>query len=166
MSQELDDLKNEADSLGITYSTNIGVAKLQEKVDAYYKQESEVNSQPVVKDEPQKEEKVSGKPKTIEQIREEAVMKGRMIIAQSVKESRELDVVKIVMVDKREASTATSAYFNNGIDAMRVPLDVFVEMPKGLIAMAESAKATIHVESNGVTTPKDVKKYVVEYKNK
>ena len=80
------------------------------------------------------------------------------------RESRKTQVVRLTMVDKREASTATDAYFNNGTLATRVPLDTWVEMPNGLIELAEIAKAVIHVESNGVTMPKLTKKYVVDYK--
>ena len=79
-------------------------------------------------------------------------------------ENRKTKIVKIAMVDKRESAYATSAYFSTGDIAMRVPLDIWVEMPIILIKMAEDAQALVHIESGGLTTSKFQKKYVVEYK--
>lgn len=87
------------------------------------------------------------------------------IIAAQRKKNAESVVVKVTMVDKREASTATSAYFNNGTFGMRVPLDTFVEMPRILVMQAEKAKALTHIQTDSGSIPKLQKKYVVEYKN-
>jgi len=80
------------------------------------------------------------------------------------RENMQTKVVKIAMVDKREASTATHAYFSTGNIAMNIPLDVFVEMPKILIKQAEESMALVHVDNNGTTIPKLQKRYVIEYK--
>ena len=154
MEKTIDDLKLEADTLGIQYSPNIGAGKLQAKIDEYYENESKVTTIEVPSESPTV--KITDK--------EKARLEALKVIKEQERENAMPVVVKITMVDKREASTATEAYFNNGDYAIRVPLDVFVEMPKALVAMAEGAKALIHMEVNGVTVPKMTKKYVVEYK--
>lgn len=151
----LEDLKLEATSLGITYSAAIGYDKLKAKVDEFYDSESIANSVPVEV----KKDVAEDKPAEVTS-REEALA----VIAKQKRAGKQTQVVKITMVDKREASSATSGYFNNGDIAMRVPLDEFVEMPQYLIDQAETARALTHVEINGVTTPKYTKKFVVEYK--
>ena len=145
MEKSFEELKQEADELGLTYSPNIGKAKLEEKIEQRYK-ETEESSE------------VSTKGALA--ARKEALK----IIAEQIVENKKTKVVKITMVDKREASTATHAYFSNGDVSLNIPLDVWVEMPNILIQLAEEARAVIHVDSNGITEPKLTKKYVVEYK--
>lgn len=159
MEKTIEELKLEADTLGIQYSPNIGAGKLQAKIDEYYEAESKAASIAVPM-ESTKEDSKSGKETKTANSRIEALR----IIKEQEAENSKTEIVKITMVDKREASTATEAYFNNGDLAMRVPLDVFVEMPKALIEMAKTAEALIHMEVNGLTVSKMTKKYVVEYK--
>ena len=155
MERTLEEIKEEADALGIKYSANIGAAKLQEKIDEYdAKLDTEVNG--VVEPVKVAAEVIPGKKMT--------EIEARLAIKALEDENRKTKVVKIAMVDKRESAYATSAYFSTGDIAMRVPLDVFVEMPIILIKMAEEAQALVHIESGGLTTSKFQKKYVVEYK--
>lgn len=166
--EELLNLKNEADALGISYSANIGAKTLQGKIDEFYKNESKSAdiAVEVVEEVPEEEtkavkpgiEKVDGSVDLIED--------AAAVIAKQKKTNNELVVVKIAMVDKREASTATSAYFSNGNVGMRIPLDTFVEMPKILVRQAEKAQALAHQKIDGVSgsVPKLTKKYVIEYK--
>lgn len=145
MEKSFEELKQEADELGLTYSPNIGKAKLEEKIEQRYKEieeSSEVSTKGALA------------------ARKEALK----IIAEQIVENKKTKVVKLTMVDKREASTATHAYFSNGDVSLNIPLDVWVEMPNILIQLAEEARAVIHVDSNGITEPKLTKKYVVEYK--
>ena len=155
MERTLEELKEEADALGIKYSANIGAAKLQEKIDEYdAKLDTEVNG--VV--EPVKVAVDVTPGKKLSEV------EARLEIKNLEDANKLCKVVKISMVDKRESAYATSAYFSTGDSAMRVPLDVFVEMPIILIKMAEDAQALVHIESGGITTSKFQKKYVVEYK--
>ena len=155
MERTLEELKEEADALGIKYSANIGAAKLQEKIDEYdAKLDTEVNG--VVEPVKVAADVTSGK--------KMSEIEAKLAIKALEDENKKTKVVKIAMVDKRESAYATSAYFSTGDIAMRVPLDVFVEMPVILIQMAEEAQALVHVESGGLTTSKFQKKYVVEYK--
>lgn len=152
MEKSFEELKQEADELGLTYSPNIGKAKLEEKIEQKYK-EIEESSDSV-------ESNTRVSTKSTLATRKEALK----IIAEQIAENKKTKVVKITMVDKREASTATHAYFSNGDVSLHIPLDVWVEMPNILIQLAEEAKAVTHVDSNGITEPKLTKKYVVEYK--
>ena len=152
MEKSFEELKQEADELGLTYSPNIGKAKLEEKIEQKYKEIEESS------DSVESNTRVSTKGALA--TRKEALK----IIAEQIAENKKARVVKITMVDKREASTATHAYFSNGDVSLNIPLDVWVEMPNILIQLAEEAKAVTHVDSNGVTEPKLTKKYVVEYK--
>ena len=152
MEKSFEELKQEADELGLTYSPNIGKAKLEEKIEQKYKEIEESS------DSVESNTRVSTKGALA--ARKEAIK----IIAEQIAENKKTKVVKITMVDKREASTATHAYFSNGDVSLHIPLDVWVEMPNILIQLAEEAKAVTHVDSNGITEPKLTKKYVVEYK--
>lgn len=155
MEKTIEDLKLEADTLGITYSGNIGIAKLQEKIDAFYEAESKTATIAEVKEEDTSEDKTPTRFRGVKDA-----------IRQLEIDNAKTEVVKLTMIDKREASTATDAYFSNGNYAMRVPLDVWVEMPKILIDMAEKAKGMVHMETDMGSIPKLAKKYVVEYKNR
>ena len=152
MEKSFEELKQEADELGLTYSPNIGKAKLEEKIEQRYKEIEESS------DSVESNTRVSTKGALA--TRKEALK----IIAEQIVENKKTKVVKITMVDKREASTATHAFFSNGDVSLHIPLDVWVEMPNILVQLAEEARAVIHVDSNGITEPKLTKKYVVEYK--
>ena len=155
MDKTIEELKEEADALGIKYSANIGAAKLQEKIDEYdAKLDTEVNGvvEPVAV-------AADVTPK-----KNMSLIEAKLLIKAQEDENRKTKVVKIAMVDKRESAYATSAYFSTGDIAMRVPLDIWVEIPIILIKMAEEAQALVHIESGGLTSSKFQKKYVVEYK--
>ena len=153
MEKSFEELKQEADELGLTYSPNIGKAKLEEKIEQKYK---EIQEAPDPVESSPKKVSTKGALDT----KKEALR----VIAEQIAENKKARVVKITMVDKREASTATHAYFSNGDVSLNIPLDVWIEMPNILIQLAEEARAVTHVDSNGVTEPKLTKKYVVEYK--
>lgn len=158
MEKTLAELKEEADSLGISYSANIGAAKLQEKIDAHDQKLMDEADEKPVKSEAKVEDKIAKA--------DNPRLAALRVIKEQERLNRETIVVKISMVDKREASYATSAYFNTGSTAMRVPLDEWVEMPKILVHLAETKKSLIHIEKDGTSVPKLQKTYVVEYKDR
>lgn len=158
---EIEALKAEATELGIKFNPNIGADKLQAKIDALKSEDSEEST---ITDKTEKdidEAKIvmghTAVKKAIDP-RQEALL----VIKKQELENRKSIVVKISMVDKIEASTATSWYFGTGSTAMNVPLDTWVEMPKILVEMAEDATSSAHMD--GLDRPKRVKKFVVEYK--
>jgi outer membrane protease len=156
--KDIEDLKNEAEALGVTYSANIGAAKLQAKIDAFYDAESaghkvnevevEIEVAPVVKED-------------IKAVNKQSAI---AIIKEQERINLESVVVKLTMVDRREASTATDAYFSNGDVAMNIPLDTWVEVPRLIAMIADEARAITHMETDSGSVPKAVKKYVIEYK--
>ena len=160
MEKTIEDLKLEADELGITYVKNIGAAKLQAKIDEFYEADSKSADIATTKDE---EDDIAE-----ELTSKSTVAKNKMDAIRIIKEQERVNaesvIVKLTMVDRREASTATDAYFGNGNYGMKVPLDTWVEMPRILVNMAEEAKAIIHKEIDGKSVSSMVKKYVVEYK--
>ena len=161
MEKTLEELKQEADALGIAYSANIGAAKLSTKIEEWYANESAANTDKaeVIEETPAEETKAEATTR-----RANSEIEAKRIIKEQERENLKPVVVKISCVDKREASIATHAYFSTGNVSMNIPLDIFVEMPKILVYMAEDAKALVHTEQNGETIAKLQKKYVVEYK--
>ena len=151
---KLEELKEEATQAGITFNAKIGEAKLQEKLDAFYA-ESEADADIVEKVEVEVV-------KPVKKVDSHAA-----IIKALEQENRKTRIVKITMVDKREASTATDAYLSVGSVSMRVPLDVFVEIPMILIDKAKKDKALIHkrVEDGRYSVPSFSPKYVIDYKD-
>lgn len=159
MERSIEDIKAEADALGLTYPKNIKAETLQAKIDAAYDADS-------------KKYVVEAK-KEVEESKEEVEVKttaatkkksAKEIIKEQERKNLESVIVKITMVDKREASTATNVYFGNGDVAMNVPLDTFVEVPRIIAHLAETAKAVVHVDTPNGAAHKTQKKYVVEYK--
>lgn len=176
----LEELKQEATELGVEFSDRIGAKTLKDRIDKFYEKEAEsadivsvediVEVKEVVADTKAKKRESDLLELDIDEIKKQLVgepaLMHKIVMKKIDIEARKTQIVKLTMVDKREASTATDTYFNNGTLAMRVPLDVYVEMPNGLIEAAEAARSVIHIESNGVTTYKYTKKFVVDYKNK
>ena len=154
MEKTLEDVRLEADALGIKYAKNEGVARLQEKIDTWYENESKANTAPVEVKEEAKAPRSGSKMDVIRQLKE------------MEKANLETVVVKVSCVDKREASVATHAYYNTGDVGFNIPLDIFVEIPKILVSLIDEAKAMVHIEQNGETVTKLQKKYVVEYKDR
>jgi hypothetical protein len=159
MEKTIEELKQEADSLGITYQKNIGAEKLQAKIDEHDdKLQAELDGETEQSAEVSETPKTSGTKGTLS--RAEAIKK----IKEQERANLETKVVKISMVDKREVSTATTVYFSNGAVGMRIPLDMWVEVPIALIRLVDDAKAVDHVEAGGQTTHRLTKKYVIEYR--
>ena len=153
MEKTLDELKLEADSLGISYMKNIGADKLQAKIDEWYEARAEENKE---QDEPM--------PETVKATKESARVAALRKIKEQERANLEYVVVKVSMVDKREASIATHTYVSTGDSSANIPLDIFVEIPKILVNILEEARAIVHVDVNGETKAKEQKKFVVEYK--
>jgi hypothetical protein len=96
MEKTIEELKQEADSLGITYQKNIGADKLQAKIDEHdAKLQAELDGEAEVSETP----KTSGTKGTLSKA--EAIKK----IKEQERANLETKVVKISMVDKREVST-------------------------------------------------------------
>jgi len=164
---KLEELKLEADSLGIKYQANIGEAKLQERIDEFYKNESEANTVKVeVKQDEEKDLTATEKQAIIDAKPDNELTPEqlhRRHIANLERKNRETKIVVVTMVDKKEASVATSYYVGVGSIGMEIPLDVAIELPIILIKSLRKKKVPVaFVDKHGMTQTKLVPKFVVE----
>lgn len=153
MEKTLDELKLEADSLGISYMKNIGADKLNAKINEWHEAKTE-----------EYKDQYEPIPETIRATKESARISALRKIKEQERANLACVIVKVSMVDKREASIATHTYISTGEVSANIPLDIFVEIPKILVTILEEAKAIVHIDVNGETKPKEQKKFVVEYK--
>lgn len=180
---ELEELKEQADELGIKYNPNIGIAKLQEKIDDALiaveeddaeagKAEAEAALEAKKTKEAEKAAEVEEVVETVEEAtksvaksRSQARYDALREIKRLERENKKTQVVKLTIVDRVEATTAKDAYFSSGGVAMNVPLDRWVEMPNILIDMAERQKVTVQEDDDSMLVkPREQPKYVVQYK--
>ena len=156
MNIELDELKTLADELGITYPKNIGVAKLQEKIDAENQTADDSVEVPAVEVEPVLEKLVEA---TIKETPDE---KFRRQSAERRIAAKKTRVVTITNLDKRDNDKTTSAWLSAGDLAYPVPLDVAVELPIALITVAKNLKIMNHVD-DGSGTGNKMNKWMNKY---
>lgn len=139
MSEKLDELKKEATELGITFSPNIGEAKLQEKIDAKYEEMEST----AIKPEDFVEDPEELKPKATKE-------KGYKSFARKLEEAaRELKVVTIIDNDQRQNNYTTTAtancsnqYFDLG--TVHLPLGEKIQVRQGHIDALKSVKIPRH----------------------
>jgi len=163
MEKTIDELRTEADQLGIKYSQNIGAAKLSAKIEEFYKNQSAGGSVDKLVEKAEEADVKSTKkdgPKGLQEIRKEAMA---------------TRVVTLTLNDKKENDKATvaplsveNAYF--GVSKL-VPLDMPVELENCLIELAQSLKCTAFTDEivNGKRTGNHkislVRKYVVSFED-
>lgn len=160
MSEKIDQLKQEATNLGIEFHPNIGEAKLQAKIDAFYESQAAGDLVQEIEDEPVEEqiEEVAnvdkGKPMGVpyDTAGTKRVLSKEQKLRQVVNEARKAAmtkrVVRITSNDKRDNDVQTTAYlgFENqyfGISRL-VPLDIPVELEQCLIDIAKDTKIILH----------------------
>jgi hypothetical protein len=166
MDKTLEELKAEADVLGVVYSDRIGAAKLAEKIEAYYTSQSAgdfVKVKEEVKDEKETPQKKHSNAEQIE----------RDMIQTSKKAAMETKIVTISSNDKRDNDVTTSVYLSMENQhfsvAKYVPLDIPVELEVCLIEVAKSTFITLHTDEiidgkrTGNKTPKSVHKFTISY---
>lgn len=148
---KIEELKKEADDLGVTYNPRIGEKKLQERIDAFYK--SQETSGPAlvktVKEEEAKKSKAS----------EESTVNGRSLndfekrrIAQE-QAARKTRIISIVDNDQRinnHATTCTVSCSNEYFDlgTKLLPLNQKVEVAQGHINVLKTVNIPLHVKDN------------------
>ena len=144
MSEKLQDLKKEADELGITYSANIGEAKLQEKIDAFYESQ-ETQSEELLK---VVEELAQEDPAPVAKAKTETSF--RALAKQLEAEARKTRVIIITDNDQREnnhtttcTATCENEFFSLG--TIILPLNEKVEVRQGHINSLKECKIPQHV---------------------
>jgi hypothetical protein len=162
---KLDDLKMEADEMGITYSPNIGEVKLQEKIDAV---KAELNGET---DEVDTHEEVVME---VAEKKESAAAKKKRTMGQRVKEAekaaRLTRVIEILDNDPRENMHTTSVsvtcgnvYFDLG--KIILPLNTPVEVMQGHINVLKEQEFPFHKldAKSGLNIVEMRKRYSINY---
>lgn len=162
--EELDQLKQEATSLGITFSANIGAAKLQEKIDAYYA-EQETSGKEVMA-------AVEAK----EKVAEESTAESNTLMSAIAKRraaAMKTKVVTIIDNDQRvngQTTTCTvncsNMYFDLG--TIILPLNMPVEVKQGFLNVLKEVKIPQHVKDtkSGLSATRLVPRYTISYEDK
>lgn len=173
MEKTLEELKAEADVLGIEYNKNIGASKLNEKVEAYYESQAAGDSVKVqAEPEAVKEvKKSSGK----EETEAERVVRKRTEVMDAKTKAFKTRVVTITNNDPRENSVITADYF--GFEnqhfgkSLLVPFNVPVELPQGIIEVIKSTPMTIPTDEiiggrrTGNKIASQARKYNISYED-
>lgn len=159
----LQELKKEADELGLTYGKTIGANSLQEKIEKFY--EAQETSGPALEATvaesvvPKKEPAAELDPKVAKRRSRE-------------KSARETKVVTIIDNDQRvnnQTSTCTVNCSNEFFDLGTVilPLNEKIEVAQGHIRTLEQVKIPLHVRDNktGLAQVKLRPRYTISYEN-
>ena len=165
MEKTLDELKQEAKELGISFSPNIGAAKLSEKIENYYKEKETNNAiinKAIAKQE--KDEKLKGTKQTNKQLSKVAAAK---------KAAMKTKIVTIIDNDQRENHlttvvpvSCTNAYFDLG--TKHIPLNTPVEVQQGFIDTLKDIKIPMHVKNPHTGQSKTVlrPRYTINFEDK
>ena len=165
----LEELKQEARDLGIEFSANIGAAKLQAKIDAYYAGQ-ENSSKEVIEAVKVKEESKQKDDNTLVTTTENrdtinAISKARA-------EANKTRVVTIIDNDQRvnnQTTTVTvncsNVYFDLG--TVILPLNLPVEVRQGHLNVLKELMIPQHVKDGktGLSTVRMVPRYTLSYEN-
>ena len=165
MDKTLEELKAEADMLGLEYSKNIGAVKLAEKIEGYYTSQSAGDS---VKEKKEEETKVTPQKKQVD-----AEVAHREMVQATKKAAMETRIVTVTSTDKRDNDVMTSEYVaveNQYFSiAKYVPLDIAVELEVCLINVLKEVYITLHKDEiidgrrTGNKIPMSVKKFNISY---
>jgi hypothetical protein len=154
----LQELKQEADDLGINYAKNVSANKLQEKIEAFY--DGKEQEAPPIEVAKEKEEAPAAAPgKTNKRLARE-------------KAARETRVVTIIDNDQRvnnQTTTCTVNCSNEFFDLGTVilPLNEKIEVAMGHIRTLEQVKIPQHVRDNktGLASVRLRPRYTISYEN-
>ena len=145
MSRDIEEARTEADQLGLKYSPNIGLAKLEEKIEGHYATQAAGDIVTEVEEETEAVE--VAKPAAGKLTQEQAHAK--MLLTAKAK-AFETRIVTITSNDKRDNHVTTTAYLSMDNQyfgkSKYVPLDVPVELEKCLIDVAKDIKIMLHVD--------------------
>ena len=163
----LEELKQEATELGISFNQNIGAAKLADKIEEYYKSQEtsgeEIQAAIAKKEAEEKsEEKPAVKGNVKGSIHEQAK------IAES--NARKTKVITIIDNDTRENNQTTVAVVNCSnmffdLGTVYLPLNVPVEVRQGHIDVLANVEIPLHVKDprTGLYRTEIRKRYSISY---
>lgn len=169
VNEELEALKQEARDLGIEFSANIGVVKLQEKIDAYYESQNTSGKE--------LEEAIA---KAEEKSKEKAVasnVSGKTNMAalarQLYEEAKKTRIITIIDNDQRVNNQTTTCkvnwsnqYYDMGTQIF--PLNTPIEIPQGFISVLEEVMIPMHTRDPKTQLAVTVMRprYTINYEDK
>jgi hypothetical protein len=174
MDKTLEELKAEADVLGVSYSPNIGASKLSDKIEAYYTNQAagdSVKVQAEVKEDEPVVKATGSKGETEAQ----RVIRKRKEVMDAKTAAFKTRVVTVSNNDTRENGVITADYF--GFEnqhfgkSLLVPFNVPVELPQGIIEVIKSTPMTIHTDEiiggrrTGNKVATQARKYNISYED-
>lgn len=171
MSDKLNELKKEATELGITYSPNIGEAKLQGKIDEFYESQetSSQELQELVEELEKEEPTAQGK----EDYKAKGLQSYRAIAKEMERNARKTRIITIIDNDQRVNNQTTSCTVNCGnqyfdLGTIVLPLNEKVEVRQGHINSLKELKIPQHVKDpNNPSLSKVVQRprYTIQYED-
>lgn len=160
----LDELRKEADDLGLKYHSNISANKLQERIEEFYESQetSEKEVIEMVEQEAKKPTKEQARAKSREQKRKDRE-----------KAARETRIVTIVDNDQRVNNQTTTCtvncsneYFDLG--TIILPLNEKIEVAVGHLRTLEAVRIPLHMRDNatGLSTVRLRPRYTISYEDR
>lgn len=176
---DIDELKEEAASLGIEHHPNIGAAKLKERIDQYYEELEKNEPSEAVKaltepKEDEEEQPVAAAPQTSKHVPDgKRRMTMQEFAAHNAREMRKTRIITIIDNDKRVNDKTTTAVVNctNGrfdLGSRIIPLNERVEVRQGHIEILAAVLIPQHVEDPkkpGMMTTVMRPRYSIQYHN-
>lgn len=157
MEKTIEELKQEADDLGIQYNANIGATKLAAKIEEHYA--AQEGSAPAVKLETVAER--GSRKKTIGERAAEARLEAMKthIVTITDNDQRENNLTTIVSVN------CSNDYFDLG--TRRIPLNIPAEVEQGYINVLKEIQIPMHVRDNITGLGRTVlrNRYSIAYSN-
>ena len=166
----IEELKQEATELGITFSQNIGEAKLQEKIDAYYASQ-ETSGAELLKAIEAKEQTEEKSAVASNKVKEKQLSKQARIkeIEAAAKKTR---VIKIIDNDQRVNNQTTAAVVNCtnehfDLGTVVLPLNIPVEVRQGHINVLKEVEIPLHSlnPKTGLSTYSVRNRYTISYED-
>ena len=167
----IEELKQEATELGISFNQNIGADKLQAKIDAYYESQETSGNEILAAVEKQEAMEKSEENSAVSDNGKSADLAKFVNAAEAA--ARKTRVVTITDNDQRENNQTTVAvvncsnlYFDLG--TVYIPLNVPVEVRQGHINVLLETEIPLHVKDpkTGLSTLAMRKRYSVSYEDR
>ena len=172
MEKTLEELKQEADVLGIKYNAVIGAEKLAKKIEDFYESQAAGDSVQVRSEEPVVEDEEFLSPQARQSKYEREL---RKLVLDAKDKAMATRVVTVSSNDKRDNDVVTTAYLSMenqhfGI-AKYIPLDIPIELEECLIEVAKTTFITLHKDEiidgrrTGNKVPVSTRKFNISYED-
>ena len=167
----LEELKQEATELGISFNQNIGVEKLQAKIDEFYKSQ-ETSGKGILEAVARQEAMEQSEEKSAVKDNVEKTFNTRDFASKSESEARKTRIVTIIDNDQRENNQTTVAvvncsnlYFDLG--TVYIPLNIPVEVRQGHINVLNETEIPLHIKNpkTGLSEYTMRKRYSISYED-